>query len=118
MIIKRPVRIAALTMGIVMLVRHRRGRRHVGRPPTGAAAGPSSTTGPAAVGPEPFEIGLEVPRADAVEQHQTVVPEADDDDEPAGVPWEVPEADLLDQRRNVGLDDELRADDTTDRSIW
>jgi hypothetical protein len=52
----------------------------------------------------------EVPEADAIEQSQSVVPEADEPDRApvATVAFEVPEADALDQAREVVLEDDDR----------
>jgi hypothetical protein len=52
----------------------------------------------------------EVPEADAIEQSQPVVPEADEPDlaTVATGAFEVPEADALDQAREVVLEDDDR----------
>jgi hypothetical protein len=51
------------------------------------------------------ELPPDAPVPDAVEQHQAVVPEADD--EPIEIPPDASEADVLDQARAVPIDDEL-----------
>jgi hypothetical protein len=122
---RQPVTYAAVVLGTLLLLlrRHRQRQGPDDALPSTDAAGPrlassagstaSSTAYLASRGLESLEIGLEVPDTDAIEQNQTVVPEAGDDNDLTGVPWEVPEADLLDQHRDVILDDELRADDMT-----
>jgi len=55
------------------------------------------------------EFGSEIPEADAIEQHQALVPE-DIDDEFAMIPMEASEADALEQSRMVPLDDDFRGE--------
>jgi hypothetical protein len=56
------------------------------------------------------DMGLEAPDADAAEQDQDVMPEANDTEEVEAenedVPLEANEADLLEQGREVNLDDD------------
>jgi hypothetical protein len=52
------------------------------------------------------EIGSEVPEADALEQLQPALPDADEDEEPDTIPPEVPEADALEQARSLPPEDE------------
>lgn len=55
---------------------------------------------------------LEAPEVDTIEQGQPVLPE-DGGDDVVDVPFEASAPDVADQRREVVLDDELRADDPT-----
>ena len=56
------------------------------------------------------DMGLEAPDADAAEQDQDVMPEADDAEEVeaenADIPLEANEADLVEQAREVNVDDD------------
>ena len=55
--------------------------------------------------PEAPEIDADVPEADAIEQHQSALPD-DASEEPATIPDDASEADALDQARIVPLDDD------------
>jgi hypothetical protein len=58
-------------------------------------------------GPEPVDVGVETPEADAVEQAQGNDP-AETPRQVQTIPDDVPEADALEQAYEVELDDDYR----------
>lgn len=62
-----------------------------------------------------FEPAVDVPAADATEQHQPIDPVtlAETTTPPAGVPAEADPADVAEQAEAIAFDDELRAEGPT-----